>query len=129
MQLAEQGKLNMDADINTYLDFRIPETYPEPITLRHLLTHTSGFEDRFFDVLAADTDKLVPAREWLVSNMHARVRPPGEVAAYSNFNAMLAGYIVAGVSREPYHEYVQQHRCYNIFVTQGVHFRPGNHGR
>ena len=49
MQLVEQGKLDLDADINTYLDFRIPDTYPQPITLKHLLTHTSGFEDRYFE--------------------------------------------------------------------------------
>jgi hypothetical protein len=48
MQLVEQGKLDLDADINTYLDFRIPDTYPQPITLKHLLTHTPGFEDRWF---------------------------------------------------------------------------------
>src|ERR1700752_907873 len=56
MQLVEQGKLDLDADINTYLDFHIPDTYPGPISLKHLLTHTSGFEDRFFEVLASDAD-------------------------------------------------------------------------
>src|SRR5512147_800056 len=45
MQLVEQGKLDLNADINTYLDFRIPDTYPQPITLEHLITHTSGFEE------------------------------------------------------------------------------------
>ena len=49
MQLVEQGKLDLDADINTYLDFRIPDTYPQPITLKHLMTHTSGFEDRLLE--------------------------------------------------------------------------------
>ncbi len=49
MQLVEQGKLDLDADINTYLDFRIPDTYPQPITLKHLLTHTAGFEDLNFE--------------------------------------------------------------------------------
>jgi len=42
MQLVEQGKLDLDADINTYLDFTIPDTYPEPIRLKHLLTHYLG---------------------------------------------------------------------------------------
>jgi CubicO group peptidase (beta-lactamase class C family) len=47
MQLAEQGKLNLHADVNTYLKtFHLPATYPEPITLAHLLTHTARFEDR-----------------------------------------------------------------------------------
>src|SRR5262249_13964101 len=109
MQLVEQGKLDLDADINTYLDFRIPDTYPQPITLKHLMTHTSGFENRLLESVVPDAKDLVPARQWLVSHMHARVRPPGEAAGYSNFNAMLAGYIVAGVSGQPYDQYVQEH--------------------
>ena len=109
MQLVEQGKLDLDTDINTYLDFQIPDTYPQPITLKHLLTHTSGFENRLRESAVSNAKDLVSAREWLVSNMHARVRPPGEAAGYSNFNAMLAGYIVARVSGQPYEQYIQQH--------------------
>jgi CubicO group peptidase (beta-lactamase class C family) len=109
MQLVEQGKLDLDADINTYLDFRIPDTFPQPITLKHLMTHTSGFENRLLDSVVWDAKDLVSAREWLVSHMHARVRPPGEAAGYSNFNAMLAGYIVARVAGQPYDQYIQQH--------------------
>ena len=108
MQLVEQGKLDLDADINTYLDFRIPDTYPEPITLKHLLTHTPGFEDRFFEVLASDVNDQVPVRDWLVSHMPARVRPPGMAAAYSNYGTSLAGYIVARVSGQPYEQYIQE---------------------
>src|SRR5215203_3713593 len=55
MQLAEQGKPDLDEDINTYLDFRIPDTYPQPITLKHLMTHTSGFEERWLDSVVSDT--------------------------------------------------------------------------
>ncbi len=109
MQLVEQGKLDLDADINTYLDFRIPDTYPQPITLKHLMTHTSGIEDRWLESLTPDASELVPEREWLVDNFPGRVRPPGEAAGYSNYNAMLGGYIVARVSGEPYDEYIQKH--------------------
>jgi CubicO group peptidase (beta-lactamase class C family) len=109
MQLAEQGKLDLDADINTYLDFRIPDTYPQPITLKHLMTHTSGFESLYYERLAKDPNELQPPREWLISHMPARVRPPGEVAAYSDYGAALAGYIVAQVSGEPYDRYIQEH--------------------
>jgi len=111
MQLVEQGKLDLEADVNTYLDFRIPDTYPEPIRLRNLLTHTSGFEQRLLagGVLGAGASPVIPAREWLVSHMSARMRPPGEAASYSNFNAMLAGYIVARVSGQPYDQYIQEH--------------------
>ena len=109
MQLVEQGKLDLDADINTYLDFRIPDTYPQPITLKHLMTHTSGIEDRWLESLTPDASELVSEREWLVDNFPGRVRPPGEAAGYSNYNAMLGGYIVARVSGEPYDQYIQKH--------------------
>ena len=109
MQLVEQGKLDLDADINTFLDFRIPDTYPQPVTLKHLMTHTSGFEDRWLESLVSDASDLIPAREWLISNTPGRVRPPGEAAAYSNYNAMLAGYIVSRVSGQPYDRYIQEH--------------------
>jgi CubicO group peptidase (beta-lactamase class C family) len=107
MQLVEQGKLDLDTDINRYLDFRIPDTYPQPITLKHLMTHTSGFENRLLESAVADAQDLVPAREWLVSHLHARVRPSGEASGYSNYNAMLAGYIVARVAGQPYDQYIQ----------------------
>jgi CubicO group peptidase (beta-lactamase class C family) len=109
MQLAEQGKLDLDADINTYLDFRIPDTYPQPITPAHLMAHTSGFEDIHADLVKWDEADLAPPREWLASHIPARVRPPGDVAAYSNYNAALAGYIVARVSGQSYSEYMQEH--------------------
>jgi len=109
MQLVEQGKLDLNADVNTYLDFQIPNTYPQPITLKHLMTHTTGIEDRWLGSLTADAGELVSAREWLIANFPGRVRPSGEAAGYSNYNAMLAGYIVAQVSGEPYEEYIQKH--------------------
>ena len=116
MQLVEQGKLDLDADINTYLDFRIPDTYPQPITLKHLMTHTSGIEDRWVGSLTPNASELLPEREWLVDNFPGRVRAPGEAAGYSNYNAMLGGYIVARVSGEPYEEYIQKH----IFDSLGM---------
>jgi CubicO group peptidase (beta-lactamase class C family) len=109
MQLVEQGKLDLEADVNTYLDFRIPDTYPQPITLRHLMTHSSGFENRLLGSIVADASELVSARDWLVSNMSTRVRPAGDAPGYANYNAALAGYIVARVSGQPYDQYIQEH--------------------
>src|SRR5829696_8638691 len=109
MQLVEQGKLDLDEDINDYLDFRIPDTYPQPITLKHLMTHTSGFDDRLLESLVSDPNDVGPTREWLISHMPARARPPGDVAAYSSYGTSLAGYIVARVSGEPYNRYIQEH--------------------
>ena len=87
MQLAEQGKVDLDADINTYLDFRIPDTFPQPITLKHLMTHTSGFGERWLESLASNDRELMSERDWLVSNMPARIFAPGEAVGYSDCNA------------------------------------------
>jgi CubicO group peptidase (beta-lactamase class C family) len=107
-QLIEQGKLDLNADINTYLDFRIPDTYPQPITIEHLLTHTAGFEESWFETFVLDPDDRLPVGEWLSTHIPARVRPPGDSAAYSNYGAELAGYIVERVSGLPYDQYIQK---------------------
>ena len=110
MQLAEQGKLDLNADVNTYLtDFKIPDTYPEPITLAHLMTHTPGFEDRYIRVMSRTAEDVEPlGGEYLANEMPARVRSPGELTAYSNHGAVLAGYIVEEVSGMPFDDYIEE---------------------
>ena len=107
MQLRDAGKLDLDTDINDYLDFTIPERFDRPVTLRHLLTHTPGFEDRLFDILGAPPRGGRAA--WLERNIPARIWPPGEFAAYSNYGTALAGYIVERVSGMSWEEYVETH--------------------
>ncbi|HLO14052.1 MAG TPA: serine hydrolase domain-containing protein [Anaerolineales bacterium] len=117
MQLVEQGKLDLDRDINAYLlDFQIPSTYPEPVTLRHLMTHTSGFEEQFASEIATDPAAMIPLGEHLARYMPARVRPPGELTAYSNYGTALAGYIVSNVSGMTFESYVEE----NIFHPLGM---------
>ena len=72
------------------------------------MTHSSGFEYSAIDNAAQDLGDLVPVRDWLVSHILRRVRPPGEYAGYLNYNAVLAGYVVARVYGMPYEGYVQQ---------------------
>lgn len=109
MQLAEQGKLDLNTDVNTYLtDFKIPDTYPEPITLAHLMTHTPGFEDRSLGMAARTAEDIEPLGEHLAKNMPARVRPAGEITAYSNHGTALAGYIVEEVSGMPFDDYIEE---------------------
>ncbi len=108
MQLAEEGKLDLDADVNTYLDFEIPDTYPQPITLKHMMSHTTGFEEIGFGLFPSRLDLIQPLGKRLIGRMPARVRPPGQVSAYSNYAVELAGYIVERVSGLPYQEYVEK---------------------
>jgi CubicO group peptidase (beta-lactamase class C family) len=109
MQLVEEGKIDLNEDVNAYLDFEIPDAYGIPITMIHLLTHTPGFEDQLFGIWAANPESLVPNGEWLKENIPARVRPPGTYTAYSNYGAALAGYIVERVSGLSYAAYVRDH--------------------
>jgi CubicO group peptidase (beta-lactamase class C family) len=79
MQLVEQGKLDLDRDVNDYLDFPVPKTYPEPITLRQLLTHTGGFEETLKNLFVAHESDMTPLRTYLVNEMPARIFPPGKI--------------------------------------------------
>ncbi len=109
MQLVEQRRLDLDVDINGYLpDFRIPATYPQPITMRHLLTHTAGFEEQNRGMLAPGPEKLLSLHDFLARYQPARVRPPGEATAYSNYGVALAGYVVEVVSGLPFARYVEE---------------------
>ena len=115
MQLAEQGKLDLDRDVNAYLDFKIPEAFGKPITLKNLLTHTPGFEEVIKD-LFVDPSKHVSLGEYLKTHIPRRIYPPGTVSAYSNYGAGLAGYIVERVSGRPFNQYVDE----NIFKPLGM---------
>jgi CubicO group peptidase (beta-lactamase class C family) len=109
MQLAEQSRLNINADINQYLDFQITPAFGKPITLLNLMTQTGGFEDVLRNLIVTDPKQSPPLREYLIQNQPRRLFPPGEVAAYSNYGVGLAGYIVQCVSGEPYESYVAEH--------------------
>lgn len=124
MQLAEQGKLDLNADINTYLDFTIPNTFSAPITLNHLMAHTPGFEDRNFSQMSASTGGIIPTGEWLKTHIPARVRPSGEYSSYSNYGATLAGYIVERVSGLPYDDYIEQNILIPLNMARSTSRQP-----
>src|SRR3569833_98245 len=94
LQLVERGRLDLDRDVNAYLDFRIPPAFGKPITLRNLMTHTAGFEEVSKDLFVSDPSRLYPLGTYLKRRLPARIFPPGKVIAYSNYGSALAGYIV-----------------------------------
>ncbi|HEY3812761.1 MAG TPA: serine hydrolase domain-containing protein [Caulobacteraceae bacterium] len=116
MQLQEQGKLDLDADINKYLDFKIPPRDGKPVTLRNLMTHTGGFEETLKYLLFTDPKKLQKLGPFLGRWVPTRLYAPGEVPAYSNYGAAVAGYIVQRVSGEQFDEYIDHH----IFQPLGM---------
>ena len=124
MQLVEQGKLDLDTDVNRYLDFKIPATFPQPITLRHIMTHTPGFEEDSRDLISADSTTLIPLGRWLATHIPGRVRPPGRYASYSNYATALAGYVVQRVSGVPWDDYIEQHVLTPLGMTQTTTRQP-----
>jgi CubicO group peptidase (beta-lactamase class C family) len=111
MQLVEQGKIDLDADVNQYLDFKIPPYQGKPITMRNLMTHTPGFEDAFKGGIRF-SGQVPPLGDVLKRMLPERVFAPGTTPAYSNYGAGLASYIVQRVSGIPFEEYVE----HNIFA-------------
>ena len=116
MQLVQAGKLNLDADVNQYLDFKIPPRDGKPITLRNLMTHTPGFAETAKYLIDFGEKKPAPLGKVLSRWSPERIYAPGSMPAYSNYGASIAGYIVERVSGEPFDQYVQRH----IFTPAGM---------
>ncbi|HSR00069.1 MAG TPA: serine hydrolase domain-containing protein, partial [Sphingomicrobium sp.] len=116
MQLVQAGKLDLDKDVNTYLDFKIPPRDGKPITLRNLMTHTPGFAETAKYLIEFGENKPKPLHDVLSRWVPERIYAPGEMPAYSNYGASVAGYIVQRVSGEPFDAYIQRH----IFAPAGM---------
>ncbi|MGE0440528.1 MAG: serine hydrolase domain-containing protein [Gemmatimonadales bacterium] len=115
MQQVERGALDLDRDVNEYLDFRIPAAFGQPITLRHLLTHTAGFEETSYK-------RWDPPRSLhdFAAEVPDRIFPPGTIPAYSNYGLTLAGYIVSRTAGEPFGAYVERHILSPLGMTRSV---------
>ena len=107
MQLVEQGKLDLNKDVNEYLDFKIPEAFGKPITLKDILTHTAGFEEQLKDLFGGE--KSPNLGEYVRDHIPGRIYAPGTVPAYSNYGTTLAGYIVERVSVQKFDDYIAEH--------------------
>ncbi|MBV8876425.1 MAG: beta-lactamase family protein, partial [Gammaproteobacteria bacterium] len=108
MQLVEAGKIDLDADVNQYLDFKIPARDGKPITMRNLMQHTAGFEEQAKGVIT-ENPKAPGFEALLKAWIPERVFAPGTTPAYSNYGASLAGYIVQRLSAESFDSYIEKH--------------------
>lgn len=118
MQLAERGQLNLHDDVNKYLKhFQLQENYPAPVTFDNLLTHTSGFDERFIGLAARNPSEILPLGDYLAQQMPPRVMPPGKVIAYSNHGIALAGYLVEVISGLPFAQYIDE----KVLQPLGMH--------
>ncbi|KRG70420.1 serine hydrolase domain-containing protein [Pseudoxanthomonas dokdonensis] len=116
MQLVEQGKLDLDADVNQYIDFKVPARDGKPVTLRQIMTHTTGMEEQIRGLITSHADEIVPLGDALKRWVPERIHVPGKTPAYSNYATALAGYIVQRTSGEAFDAYIANH----IFKPLGM---------
>jgi len=117
LQLVDAELLDLAADVDSYLESqRIAPTFPEPVTARHLLVHTAGFDSRIIGRQVHFPEELLPLRDYLAARMPPRIRPPDEASIYSEHGYALAGLLIEEVSGSPFDAYMQQ----NIFLPLGM---------
>ena len=120
MQLVEQGKIDLKQDVQQYMgDVKLKNNTGSPLTMEHLLTHTTGFDlvdPPPGDMITGDLSAVTPLKDYIIKTMPTVIHKPGEVYKYDNFVSMLQGYIVEQVSGKPFHQYVND----NIFKPLGM---------
>ncbi|WP_457559371.1 serine hydrolase [Candidatus Harpocratesius sp.] len=105
MQFWEQGKINLSARVNTYLkkgEFSIPEIFPTPILVTHLISHTAGFEDTIIGTEAKDINSTISLNTYIKEYMPLRVRKPGHLSVYSNYDVALGAYLLELLSGQAF---------------------------
>jgi CubicO group peptidase (beta-lactamase class C family) len=123
MQQVEQGKIDLDADVNQYLDFKIPARDGKPVTMRELMQHVAGFEEQAKGIMS-DNPKALGFEALLKQWVPERVFAPGSTPAYSNYGASLAGYIVQRVSGEAFDDYLDKHIFAPLDMTHSTFRQP-----
>jgi CubicO group peptidase (beta-lactamase class C family) len=116
MQLVEEGKVSLDENINTYLDFTIDGKNNSAITVRHLITHTAGFEETGKNPTYEDPNEVPALENYVKANTPNRIFEPGTTPAYSNYGMTVVGYIIQRVSGMPFDDYMDN----RIFAPLGM---------
>ncbi len=113
LQQMEQGKFKLDDRVNDYLtEFKIQNEDPKnPVTFRHLLTHTSGLPGGFGAFPVWGETVPPPLEDYLRKELVIG-KPTGSVVIYSNPAYTLIGYLVQKFSGVPYKKYIQE----NVFA-------------
>lgn len=122
MQQVENGKVDLDADVNRYIDFVIPPFEGKPIRVRDLFSHTLGMSDLAYD--EKEWTKQESYQSFLKTHVPQRLWAPGTEISYSNYGASLAGYIVERVSGEAFNAYVTRHIFQPLGMTHTTFAEP-----
>ncbi len=116
----ESGRMRLDAPVNLYLPERLQlkdQGFKKQVRLRDLMTHTAGFEERTFGQLfERDWQRVRSLNQYLRQERPRRVREPGEVVSYSNYDAALAGAAVANVQGKTFERLIEE----QVLVPAGL---------
>lgn len=108
-QLVDRGKLAWDDPVAPWLgDLEIESRFDEPVRIRHLVTHTAGFDQIGTGRHASGPATQLGPGAFLEGRLHV-VRPPGETTCYDTYGITLAGYVLERVSGLSYAEYLRRH--------------------
>jgi CubicO group peptidase (beta-lactamase class C family) len=117
LQLAEQGRIDLDRPVNEYLRaVKVESPYDSEMTPAHLLTHTGGFDRSIIGRKTRNPDELQDLADFLSRKLPPVIRPPGEISVYSNYGFALAGLLVEDVSGVPFAQYMEE----NFFQPLGM---------
>ncbi len=121
MRLVDEGRLDLDKNINDYLPFEIvnPHCATYKITMRHLLSHTSGITDRIyentFDFMTSGADHPLDLAGFVSSFIHKNGKyyntgtfsdaEPGTVYSYTNTGASLAAYVIECIAKTSFDQF------------------------
>lgn len=109
LRLVEQGVLDWRTDVNVYLkEIRVPDTFGEPVTLEHLLSHTGGFDaDMSFANLPPGSDYRMTSDQ--IQRRLQRIRAPGRVSSYDVLGFGLMGIVLRDTAGKPFREVIREH--------------------
>ncbi len=124
MQQVEAGKIDLDKDVNIYLDFKIPLKDGKPVTMRQLMTHTAGFEEHGKLTMFEDKKFQIPLGDLVKGGIPNRIYTPGTTPSYSNYGTALAGYIVERVTKMSFDDYVEQRIFQPLGMAQSTFRQP-----
>lgn len=106
--LHQDGKLDMNRDISTYLEADFP-TFSYPVTMQQLLTYTAGFEETITGMAVFNVSDTEPLSESVRKYMPVQTFKPGEVVSYSNYGIALAAYVIESIAKQDFAEYCREH--------------------
>jgi len=116
VQLADRGRFRLTDDVNMYLTrFKVPATFPQPVRIWNLLTHTAAFDEIRPGTRAETKAGLLSLGDFLAPKL-VRLRPPGQLISYSTYGISLAGYLVEQISGLDFERYLRE----NVWLPLGM---------